>query len=48
MGPGKLTAPLSAFRNVVSATLRFLQEYVSAFRPNVTLACFRFPPPLWR
>jgi hypothetical protein len=30
-GPGKLTAPLSAYRNVVSATLRFLQEYVSAF-----------------
>jgi hypothetical protein len=32
-GPGKLTAPLSAFRNVVSATLCFSREYVSAFRP---------------
>jgi hypothetical protein len=37
-GPGKLTAPLSAFRNVVSATFRFPPQCdVSmgvTFRPN--------------
>jgi hypothetical protein len=36
-GPGKSTALLSAFSNGLSAP-------DSAFRSNVTLVCFRFPP----
>ncbi len=42
-GPGKLTAPLSAFRNVLSATFcpNVTLAWELLFAPIMTLACYQ-------